>query len=172
MASLEELLYFLFLSQHPRLQTLYEMMKIEEKQSFGPTCALSFSTDFSLQGSRCNQLSSSGFLCCPGAKCHCSCCWWDTHLCSRYLPLSAKGNLSWQSCLKCVELEAVPGIICIQLIGPAHVWFVCISVLCVFVARPAWPLQDHSFLPLCLHRVFFALFVGLWCISLKLHVPC
>lgn len=54
-------------------------MKIEEKQSFAPTCVLScddFWIDCSLQGSRCiygcNQLSSSDFLCC---------------LCSRVSPL-------------------------------------------------------------------------------------
>lgn len=154
-ASLEQLLYFLFPSQHPCLQTLYEMMKISERQSSAPTCALScddFWVDFSLQGSRCiggcNQLSSSDSLCCLGAKCHCSCCWWDTHLCTRHLPLSAKGNLSWQSCLKCVELETVLGIIYIQLIEQGHlsVEVVCVHLYRVFIARPAWPLQDCSFL--------------------------
>lgn len=41
MASLEELLYFLFAGCHPFLETLYEMMKIEEKLGSAPTCSLS-----------------------------------------------------------------------------------------------------------------------------------
>lgn len=99
------------------------------------------------------------------AECHRSCFWWHAHLCTRHLPLSAKGNLSWQSCLKCVELEAVLDIIYIQLIETALLsWEVKLCIMCVHsqasLASPT-PLLSSTvpaqggFCPVCWSLMYF-----------------
>lgn len=151
-------------------------MKTEEWQGSAPTCALScddFWVDCSLQGSRCiggcNQLSSRDWLL-PGSQVslflllvgHSSLHQAFASVSQRKPLLAELPEVFWDGSWHCFHSAHWKSTL---VTGGG----LCASLYHVFTARPAWPLQDCSFLPLCLLRVCFALFVGLWCTSIQLH---
>lgn len=138
--------------------------------------------DFSLQGSRhiggCNQLLPSDLLLKSVQQIVTANAVHGILVPCRWLfPLSAKGNpllaepaepyeacRSWKLFLALFTLSSLKQRTC-------HCrWFLWNSLSCLFVIRPVWPLQSHSFLPLRLHG-FFALFVVLQGFMEVHHVP-
>lgn len=85
----------------------------------------------------------------------------------RKTPLAELPEVCWAGSCSCHYLHSAH-----WMSTPVTGGGLCPSLYPVFIARPAWPLQACSFLPLCLHSVFFALFVGLWGTFIKLHVLC